>query len=176
MRIGRNHEGFPDPTASTAIYHIMKEGKKLRVNWFDKKNDPLSIILRIQKERGITKKDAEKIVRDQMPTEPKYQGKIRDAIREAFPEAYIVKIQQAQYSTGGIPDLMVIINGHYFGFEVKRPYFNKKGELQKKAIKEITEAGGTAEFVSYPEEAIKIINTYLKTQGGQDNGRTRIIQ
>ena len=58
---------------------------------------------------------------------------------------------------------MAIIDGHFFGFEVKRPYFNKKSELQKKTVKWIREAGGTADFISYREEALDIIEAYFKT-------------
>jgi len=133
----------------------------VQIDWYDKKNDPLAHILRIQKEKGITKSEAEKIVREMVPKEPDFQKKIKEAVIEAYPEAYVVKIQQAQYSTGGIPDLMAVIRGHYFGFEVKRPYFHKKGDLQKKTIKQIRAAGGTADFVSYPEEALGLIEAYF---------------
>lgn len=134
----------------------------MRINWYDKKNDPLAVILQTQKEKGISKRDAEKIVREMMPDESHFQTKIKEAVMEAYPEAYVVKIQQAQYSTGGIPDLMVIIKGHYFGFEVKRPYFHKKSDLQKQTIKWITKAGGTAAFISYASEALDIIEKYFR--------------
>ena len=133
----------------------------MRIDWYDKKNDPLIFILRAQKEKGITKKEAEKIVRGQMPKESDFQKKIKEAVLAAYPEAFAVKIQQAQYSQGGVPDLMVIIGGHYFGFEVKKPYFHKRSRLQERTIEWIRQAGGTADFVSYPEEALEIIGAYL---------------
>lgn len=162
MKGGRNHEGYQDPTASAAIGNVIKEGKVMRINWYDKNNDPLAEVLRIQKEKRITKREAEKIVREMMPKESDFQKKIKEAILEAYPDAFTAKIQQAQYSQGGIPDLMVIIRGHYFGFEVKKPYFHKKSSLQIRTIKWITEAGGTAAFISYPSEALDIIEEYFK--------------
>lgn len=132
----------------------------MRIDWYAKENDPLMFILRTQKEKGITKREAEKIIRDQMPSESDFQKKIKEAVMEMHPDAFVVKIQQAQYSQGGIPDLMVIIKGHYFGFEVKKPYFHKKTLLQEKTIERIRAAGGTADFVSYPQEALDIIEKY----------------
>ena len=134
----------------------------MQIDWYDRKNDPLIIIKRIQKERGITKKEAEKIVRKMVPDEGEFQSRVKKAVIEAYPEGYTVKIQQAQYSTGGIPDLMTVIKGHYFGFEVKRPYFHKKSELQKKTIEQIRAAGGTADFISYADEALEMIEEYFK--------------
>lgn len=133
----------------------------MRINWYDKKTDPLGIILRTQKEKGITKREAEKIVREMMPSESDYQKRIKAAVLDEYPEAFVVKIQQAQYSQGGIPDLMVIIEGHYFGFEVKKPYFHTKSPLQKRTIGWINNAGGTAAFISYPDEALEIIGDYF---------------
>lgn len=133
----------------------------MRINWYDPQNDPVKYIKQVQAEKQITRKEAEKIVREMMPKEPDFQKKIKEAVMEAYPEAYVVKIQQAQFSTGGIPDLMAVIKGHYFGFEVKRPYFHKKGDLQKTTIKQIRQAGGTADFVSYPKEALDMIEAYF---------------
>ena len=132
----------------------------MRIDWYEKKNDPLIFILQTQKEKGITKREAEKIIRDQMPSESDFQKKIKETIMEKHPDAFVVKIQQAQYSQGGIPDLMVILKGHYFGFEVKKPYFHKKTKLQERTIERIRAAGGTADFVSYPQEALDIIEEY----------------
>ena len=134
----------------------------MQIDWYDKKNDPLAFILQTQQAKGITKREAEKIIREMMPSESDYQKKIKKAVVREYPEAFVVKIQQAQYSQGGIPDLMVIIRGHYFGFEVKRPYFHKKSPLQRKTIEWIRAAGGTAAFASYPQEALDIIENYFR--------------
>ncbi len=135
----------------------------MRINWYDPKNDPVKYIKQVQAEKQITRKEAEKIVRKWVPKEGDFQAKIKEAIKERYPQALVVKIAQGEYSQAGIPDLMAIIDGHFFGFEVKRPYFNKKSELQKKTVKWIREAGGTADFISYREEALDIIEAYFKT-------------
>ena len=95
-------------------------------NWYDKKTDPAKIIAETQAKKGITKREAEAIVRKQVPLEKDYQKKIKEAIQKEYPKALVVKIAQGEYSQAGIPDLMVIIDGHFFGFEIKRPYFHKK--------------------------------------------------
>ena len=55
-----------------------------------------------------------------------YQAKIIKWLREAYPQAFVWKAQQGPYSRQGIPDICAIIDGHFFGFEVKRP---EGGEL-----------------------------------------------
>ena len=134
-------------------------------NWYDKKTDPAKVIAELQAKKGITKREAEAIVRKQVPKESDYQKKIKEVVKKAYPEALVVKIAQGEYSQCGIPDLMAVIEGHFFGFEIKRPYFHRKteGTLQEKTIEWIREAGGTAEFISYPQEALEIIEAYFKT-------------
>ncbi len=134
----------------------------MRIDWYDPKNRPEDIISQVQAEKHITKKEAEKIVRRWVPEEGKYQKRIMDAIGEKYPEALVVKIAQGAFSQAGVPDLMAIIEGHYFGLEVKRPYFHKKSELQKKTVEMIRAAGGSADFVTYVDEALGLIEEYFK--------------
>lgn len=137
------------------------------INWFNKSADPLKIIKELQAEKGITRAEAEKIVRKQVPKESDFQKKIMEAVKKAYPKAVVVKIAQGEFSQGGIPDLIAVIDGHFFGLEVKRPYFHGKteGTLQAKTIRRIREAGGTAGFISYPQEALDMIEDYLKEAG-----------
>ena len=87
-----------------------------------------------------------------------YQRKILEYLRATYPKAFIWKAQQGQYSNlNGIPDILAIIDGHFYGFEVKRPG-GKPTQLQQQAIRRINEAGGTACVVTTVEqvqEAIK---------------------
>ena len=137
------------------------------INWFDKSADPLKIIKELQAEKGITKREAEAVVRKQVPKESDYQKKIKAAIPKKYPDALVVKIAQGEFSQCGIPDLMAVVEGHFFGFEVKRPYFHRKtgGTLQERTIDWIRKAGGTAGFISYPQEALDMIEDYLKEAG-----------
>ena len=66
------------------------------------------------------------------------------------------------YSQAGIPDIMMIYCGHYFGFEVKRPVVGVPSKLQEETIRKITAAGGTALFVRWPEEAIQAVEQYAE--------------
>ncbi len=112
-------------------------------------------------EKQVTKKEALEICRRTVPKESYYQKKAISGLKERFPEAYIAKIAQGMYSQGGIPDVLCILDGHYFGFEIKRPVFGIPSRLQLATIEKIRKAGGTAAVVSWPEEAVGIINKRL---------------
>lgn len=86
-----------------------------------------------------------------------YQAKIIRWLKETYPTAFVWKAAAGPYSQGGIPDICAIINGHFFGFEVKRPEVGRLSKIQDQTIKRINAAGGTAAVVSYPEDAERII-------------------
>lgn len=111
-------------------------------------------------EKQVTKKEALEICRKTVPKEAYYQKKVIDGLKKQFPDAYIAKIAQGMYSQGGIPDVMFIMGGHYFGFEIKRPIFGKISKLQEVAMEKIRRSGGTAAVVSWPEEAAGIIESW----------------
>ena len=118
-----------------------------------------------------TKKEALAALRKEIKKESYYQERIKKALKAKYPEAFIVKISQSLYSQAGIPDILMIYNGHYFGFEVKRPVVGIPSKLQEETIRKITAAGGTALFVRWPEEAIQAVNQYdeedLRNVGAQ---------
>lgn len=107
-----------------------------------------------------TKKEALAALRKEIKKESYYQERIKKALKAKYPEAFIVKISQSLYSQAGIPDILMIHNGHYFGFEVKRPVVGIPSKLQEETIRKITAAGGTALFVRWPEEAIQAVDQY----------------
>lgn len=111
--------------------------------------------------KGFTRKrDAEKELRKRIKKEPYYQDKVKKTLQKKYPQAFIVKIQQGAYSQAGIPDILMIYKGHYFGFEIKRPIIGVRSKLQEQTVLKIREAGGTAEFVTWPEEAIAEVEKY----------------
>ena len=126
--------------------------EKYEKGWKDR-----DYITEVQKERGGTKAEAAKWLRDKIPAEKYFQKKIMDALAKEYPDAYIVKVSQGAYSTGGIPDIMCIVRGRYFGFEVKRPVFGEVSKLQELAVQRINASGGTAAIVTYPEEAVSVL-------------------
>ena len=123
------------------------------------------IIKRYMQENGIKRKsDAMAILREEIPKEQYYQKKIMEGIKKEYPNAFMVKIAQGAYSQCGLPDILIIHKGHYFGFEVKRPCVGVYSNLQKFTIQRIREAGGTADFVRWPEEAIEMIKKWEESK------------
>ena len=86
-----------------------------------------------------------------------YQAKILQWLKRTYPAAFIWKAAAGPYSQGGIPDVCAIINGHFYGFEVKRPEGGRLSKLQELTIQKINAAGGTAAVVSYPADCQRII-------------------
>lgn len=109
------------------------------------------------KKHDLTLTQARTFIEKRIPKENYYQTAIKEAITKRFPGAFVAKIAQGPYSYGGIPDLMVIYKGLYFGFEVKRPLLGEVSRIQLQTIAKIQKAGGTAAVVRWPEEAIAII-------------------
>ncbi len=86
-----------------------------------------------------------------------YQAKIIRWLKDTYPAAFVWKAAAGPYSQGGIPDICAIIDGKFYGFEVKRPENGKLSRLQEQAIKKINAAGGYAAVVSHPADVEKII-------------------
>lgn len=103
------------------------------------------------------RKCAEKYLQDHVPKESAYQKKIIDYVKKAYPAAFVWKEAAGEYSRQGIPDVSAIIDGRYFGFEVKRPYFGKLSAIQEQTIKRIRQAGGIAGVCIFPEDAERLI-------------------
>ena len=118
----------------------------------------------MERKQISTKKQALAELRKLIKKEGYYQTKIKEALKKRYPEAFVVKISQGAYSQAGIPDIMLIKDGHYFGFEVKRPVVGIRSKLQIETVKMIQSAEGTAAFVCWPEEAIMEVEEYEKSQ------------
>lgn len=128
--------------------------------------DENEFIKSFMEERGLrTKKAAMAALRKEIKKEPYYQNKIKEALNAKYPEAFIAKISQGMYSQAGIPDILMVYHGHYFGFEVKRPVVGAATKLQEETIRKIAAASGTALCVRWPEEAIREVEEYEKSQG-----------
>lgn len=91
---------------------------------------------------------------------------IAAAIKAAYPNAWTFKVVGHPYQEGGVPDLLVCVEGLLFGFEVKLPqpgesYAHALGratERQRQQIARIIRAGGTALVVTSPGEALRAID------------------
>jgi len=106
---------------------------------------------------GVPGDKVDAVLRDCLASESAYQTIIMQWIRDNYPRSFVWKAAAGPYSRGGIPDICAIINGRFYGFEVKRPYLGKLSRLQEETIKAIKAAGGKAAVVSFPEEVEAVI-------------------
>ena len=111
-----------------------------------------------------TTKEAEKYISEHLPKESVFQKKVIEEIKSLFPSAFVWKAAAGPYGRGGIPDVCAIINGRFYGFEVKRPFLGAPSKLQLQTIKQIQTAGGRAYIVSWPEEVARILRR--EAEGG----------
>ena len=118
----------------------------------------------MERKKITTKQKALSELRKLIKKEGYYQSEIKEALKKKYPDAFVVKISQGAYSEGGIPDVLMIKDGHYFGFEVNRPVVGIRSKLQEETVRKIQAAGGTATFVRWPEEAIMEVEEYEKSQ------------
>lgn len=114
----------------------------------------------MERKQISTKKQALAELRKLIKKEGYYQTKIKEALKKRYPDAFVAKISQGAYSEAGIPDIMMVRNGHYFGFEVKRPIVGIRSKLQEETVRKIQESGGSAVFVTWPEQAIAEVEKY----------------
>ena len=92
------------------------------------------------------------------------QARIIKWLRETYPRAFVWKAAAGPYCRQGIPDICAIIDGHFFGFEVKRPGIGKLTKLQEQTIKQINAAGGFAAVVSTPADAKQTIDRGMRNE------------
>lgn len=118
----------------------------------------------MERKQITTKRKALSELRKLIKKEGYYQSEVKETLKKKYPDAFVVKISQGAYSEGGIPDVLMIKDGHYFGFEVKRPVVGIRSKLQEETVRKIQAAGGTAAFVCWPEEAIREVEEYEKSQ------------
>lgn len=117
------------------------------------------IMQMLDRTKRMSNSEFEKILRNVIPEESYYQTKIMEWLREEYPTAFVWKAAAGPYSQGGIPDVCAVIDGKYYGFEVKRPYLGVTSQLQKQTIKKIIAAGGVAAVVTFVEDVEAVIQS-----------------
>jgi len=88
---------------------------------------------------------------------------IQSRIKKEFPTAWVVKVVGNPYQVSGIPDLLVLHEGHLFAFEVKHQKIRESeehararaSEIQLRTLEKIRKAGGVAAVVLSSEEVLK---------------------
>lgn len=86
-----------------------------------------------------------------------YQAKIIRWLKETYPQAFVWKAAAGPYSRCGIPDVCMVLDGQFYGFEVKRPEVGLLSKIQEQTIKAINAASGIVGVVSYPEDVERIL-------------------
>lgn len=109
-------------------------------------------------EKGIkTRAEAKTYIQDHLPKESYFQKRIIQWIKKHVKNCMVWKEAAGPYSRQGIPDITCIVNGRYYGFEVKRPFIGKLSQIQEQTIKDIWDAGGRAYVVSSEKEVARIL-------------------
>lgn len=95
-----------------------------------------------------------------IPQEKDFQKKImlyfRELQKNGVPIFYW-KAHSGGYQRGGVPDICSVINGRFYGWEVKRPLVGKVSNIQRDAIRGIEKAGGKAYVVCYVDDVEKVL-------------------
>ena len=130
-----------------------------KVNWeqFSTEAEAVTFLKATKESTCRTAGQAKQYIRKNLPKESYYQDKIIKHIRELIPSAFVWKAAAGPYGRQGIPDVCAVINGRYYGFEVKRPLIGILSEIQEQTINQVKAAGGRAYVVSYPAEVTEIL-------------------
>lgn len=107
--------------------------------------------------RTLTAAQADKLLRDTLPKESYFQSAILRWLKENYPAAFVWKVQTGPYARQGVPDICAIIDGRFYGFEVKRPFIGRLSRIQQSTMEAIEKAGGRAGVVTWPEDCEKLI-------------------
>ncbi len=139
---------------------------KIDFEQFKTKAEAINYLLAAEGIPCQTAAQAEKYLRAHLPKESYYQERIIRHVKEILPSAFVWKAAAGPYSRQGIPDVCVVANGRYYGFEVKRPFIGVLSKIQECTIMQIRAAGGKAYVVTYPAEVIKILQGEISQRGG----------
>lgn len=168
----KNAEGYADPTAGEAIGNVSRGGR-LDYTKF-KTYEELQEYTIAHNRKIHTKAQADEFIREKMPKESYFQKKILDWIKDNVPNAVAWKEAAGPYSRQGIPDITCVVNGRYYGFEVKRPFIGVLSKIQEQTIMQLRKAGAVAEVVSSEKEVAAILLPELRSVGNWKSIQKRI--
>lgn len=97
-------------------------------------------------------KEAAELARKAIPPEKKIQKQIMDYLRSEAPDAFFWKDAAGPYQQQGIPDIVGVLRGAFYAFEVKRPLLGKLTPVQAETLAKINRAGGAAFVVTGVED------------------------
>lgn len=128
----------------------------MRLDSFKTKAEAIAYLKR--KKGCATSKEAEKYLRNFLPKESFYQERIIKYIKAEYPKAFVWKAAAGAYTRAGIPDVCMVLNGKFYGLEVKRPYIGKTSFMQEIVLRQIKAAGGIAGVVVFPQDVERMIS------------------
>lgn len=90
---------------------------------------------------------------------------IRREVSRHWPRAYVLKVHGGGYQDAGTPDLLLCVEGRFYGMEVKAPRPGESAEhargrvtpVQRERLRQIEAAGGVAVVVLSVDEAVEAI-------------------
>lgn len=75
---------------------------------------------------------------------------------------FCFKVHGSQYMMAGLPDIIVCAEGRFIGLETKLPETRDNTSLRQDYVHaKIRAAGGTAEVVCSPNEAVEVVRAVL---------------
>lgn len=116
--------------------------------------------------RAKNKTEARRLALREIPKESYYQGRILRMLETEFQDGRWRKNAAGIGQVGGEPDILGCCHGLFVAVECKRPLVGVESELQKKAVREIRQAGGFAMFAVYPEEVYDALCKWMFVGGG----------
>lgn len=89
-------------------------------------------------------------------TEKVFENNIKKYL-DTLPKCWYFKVHGGPYQKSGIPDIVGVYRGRFFGIEVKKPG-EKATPLQAFIISQMIKAGGLAGVVVTVEDAERILH------------------
>ncbi len=101
-----------------------------------------------------------------MGTQP--ESRVQKAIQDAVKLRgwFVFKVHGSEFMMAGLPDLIICAEGYFIGLEVKLPSTRSNTSARQDYVHgKIRQAGGAAQVVCSPTEAVEYIENYLKEHG-----------
>lgn len=111
-----------------------------------------------QTKNNVTKTDAKKAVLSAMPKESRFQAKIMEYLNSRK-DCIAWKDQASMYQSKGVPDIICIKDGIFYGFEVKRPFIGKLSDIQAEFHNKLKSVGARVYVVSFVSEVQRILDS-----------------
>lgn len=133
------------------------------IDWWSDHRTKEKVIEYLKSNENTSSLSYTEFIKSEVPLEKNFQTRIIKRLNELKKSgnidrnAIIWKNTSGSYSKSGLPDITMIADGKYYGFEVKRPLLGVPSRLQLKMIEDIEKAGGYAGIVSFEDEVWDII-------------------